>query len=85
MAGAGGSRQDVALGGYVEPLPLEPAGSAACSSNGGCADLGLTAGDCCSLATTKNGPKNATFSMDSIRMAAVVYIQRMQYPQYAFG
>eukprot|EP00435_Cladocopium_sp_Y103_P005455 s3710_g1.t2 len=38
---------DVALGGYVEPLPLEPAGSAACSSNGGCAALGLTAGDCC--------------------------------------
>ena len=46
--------EDVALGGYVEPLPLEPAGSAACSSNGGCAALGLTAGDCCSLATTSS-------------------------------
>eukprot|EP00438_Fugacium_kawagutii_P002057 Skav212338 [mRNA] locus=scaffold1488:88586:105923:+ [translate_table: standard] len=45
-------RRDVALGGNVAPLPLEPAGSAACSSNGGCAALGLTKGDCC---PTSNG------------------------------
>lgn len=45
----GFSTKDVELGGDVAPLPLEPAGSAACSSNGGCAALGLTQGDCCVL------------------------------------
>lgn len=38
---------DVALGGATAPLPLEPSSSAACSSNGGCAALGLLTGECC--------------------------------------
>lgn len=43
--------QDVALGGATAPLPLEPSSSAACSSNGGCAALGLLTGECCASAT----------------------------------